>query len=217
MTSFPVRITAQGSGSGFTALEGPHISSRFQTNQGTSPGCGRKSKWRARQELGAPVLCLLQRWKYHGKCKEKRQSHSASGYEKSINTWAKQRPLGGATPCRRQENHSPGVIPQLGTELVSQTVQKGSSMTNTHKIIHEQTHRGPSMNKHTQRAIHEQTERIIHDQTHRRPSMNTCWSHKRTRDLPFSAGALRPWQSSGCCSAHGSWSWWFWGRSLLSL
>lgn len=45
----------------------------------TSPSHSRQSKRRAGQELGAPVLSLLQRWKYHGKCKEKGQSNSASG------------------------------------------------------------------------------------------------------------------------------------------
>lgn len=54
MTSFPVRIIDQGSGSGFTALEGPHTSSRFQTNQEhhlAAPG-------RARGEPGRSLVLL---------------------------------------------------------------------------------------------------------------------------------------------------------------
>lgn len=128
MASFPKRITDQGSGSGFSALEGQiYPQGGFKET--------RRGKGRAR--LGAPVLCLLQRWKCHGKCKEEGQSSSASGCEKSKNTWAKQRPLGEATTCRRQENHSPG----SGRNLVNQRVQGGASMNKQGKIIHEQKQR----------------------------------------------------------------------------
>lgn len=59
-----------------------HVPNRVHAmDLGTSPSCSRWSKRRARQELGAPVLSLLQRWKYHGKCKEKGQSNSASGWK----------------------------------------------------------------------------------------------------------------------------------------